>query len=121
MAIIKHTINVPVPGFDALEATFNVAATHAQVTFAERQGRGGSFLLDLPNWDDVALELGLVEIDPATGEPTDRPLPKPSLPLNDEAAVQMPMAVATWLLSGVSLQAAVGDYVGNLSPNVRRR
>ncbi len=113
MKVIKHTITCPIPGYEALEVSFNVAMTHAQLDYAQRTGQHGAGLLDLPNWEEVAPELELCD---AEGQP----LPKP-IPMTEENLPNLPMALATFLLSGIGMQLAVGDYIGQLSPNYKRR
>ena len=70
-SIVKHTISVPIPGFEELEATFNVAPTGAQVNAANDANVLGAFLLDLPNWDEVAATNEDLQDEDGT------PLPKP--------------------------------------------
>ncbi len=113
MKIIKHTITCPIPGYEALEVTFNVAMTHAQLDYAQRNQQHGAGLVDLPNWDEVAAELELTDAEGA-------PLAKP-LPMTEDNLPLLPMALSTFLLSGIGMQLAVGDYVGQLSPNYKRR
>ena len=119
MHTLKHTVNCPVDGFEALEVEFNIAATSAQVTFAQKQGAFGLFITDFPNWEEVAPQLGLVEIDPETGEPTATPLAKP-MPLKEHIG-ELPVILTAWLATQGLGYAAGRDIAEMLGPNSKRR
>lgn len=109
--IVKHAIVCPIPGYEALQATFNVGATGAQVDAANREGATAPFLLDLENWEEVATAAELVDAD---GKPLEKPLPI------KEHANSLPLALLVWLSSNATFYEAVGDYVRSI-PNSRKR
>ena len=127
--IVRHTITVPIDGFESLEVTYNVGLTGAQVDLAQRQGVPAFGLLDFPNWEEVAPALGLCqpELDEEgtpvldeEGTPvlSDRALPKP-LPFTQHVE-NLPLVLSTWLaLAGLTY--ATATYVrDSLNPTKRR-
>lgn len=108
MKVIQHTISVGIEEYAALEATYNVGVSSAAADAALRENKLGVYLLDLPNWDDVAVELELTDDAGA-------PLPKP-IPLTEHPG-ELPIVLELWL-GTLGLQTAAGEYFRErLSPN----
>ena len=101
--VLAHTFPVEIAGYEALYASYNIAVSAAVVQAAAKEGVIGAFLLDLPNWDEVAVALELVD---AAGVV----LPKP-IPFTEAAAEVLPRVLAFYLASQIGLNAAVTDYL----------
>lgn len=119
MRALRHTIGCRVAGYESLEITINIGLTNDQIARAQAQGVH-NFVLDFPNWDEVAESLELFADDPDTGEPTTTLMPKPALPLTRKELGQFPTVLVTYIGTGYVIADANEDYMATVRPNLPR-
>ena len=111
MRVNLVTVSCPIPGLEAIQASYNLAVTGAQISAAMREGKLSSYLFALPNWSEVAASLGLIDADGA-------PVPVP-LPLNDHLDA-LPSDLSTWLGVGGFMDAQTLWAEQCISPKLRK-
>ena len=119
MRALRHTIGCRVAGYESLQVTINIGLTNDQIDRAQAKGIH-NFVLDFPNWDDVAESLELFEDDPETGEPTAALMAKPEMPLTHDALRRLPTVLLSYIGGGYVITDANADYLANVRPKLSR-
>lgn len=107
MRVIKHTIGCPLPGYESLDLTFNVAMTGEEYDTARDEGDAAAGLVDFPNWTAVAESLEL-------------PRDKPAFPLTAATLNTLPFLLVRYLTGNSGVSDALDSYLALRSPNYRR-
>lgn len=113
MRALRHTFPIPIPGYEALEITIDIGLTNEQVDHGQANGQH-VFVLDFPNWDEVAEALEMFTDDPATGKPTTTPMPKPEMPLTHVALSGLPVVLGRYIGGGYVINDACTHFMENM-------
>lgn len=121
MRAITQEISCSVEGFESLRIAVNVGM--AQAEFDRRRGRGevAPAIVGFPNWDDAAAEIGLLAVNPETGEPTGDPMAAPPVPLTLEGLAELPFVLVNYLAGDQVVTDALKAYREDHYPNSSRR
>lgn len=120
MAVIPFTFNCSVSELATLEITINIGLRQTQLDAGRQSGKINLAVIDFPNWDAVAVSLGLVVVD-ADGEDTKDPLPKPVFPLTNEAMLDLPFVLVRYIIGDDAIGDGLREHRETASPNLRRR
>lgn len=115
MRELRHTINCTVPTLEALQITVNLGLTDEQIAHGQVRGIY-RFILDFPNWDEVAEALCFFELDPETGEDTTTPMSKPAMPLTSKGMTRLPGVLQQYLYGGYAIVDANTDFLRTTRP-----
>lgn len=121
MAPIPFTFNCSIDELATLDLTINIGLRQTQLDAGRAKGLANPAIIDFPNWDAVAVSLGLVVVDAETGEDTDTPLPKPTFPLTNEAMLDLPFVLVRYLIGDDAIGDGLREHREQSSPNLRRR
>lgn len=92
----QHTMHVPLDGYDLLDVTHDLSLSWHEVYERRTQGCQAPTIIDFPNWDDVAGDLGLPEV-------------KPEMPLTVATFILLPMRLAGYLAGDDVIKDALQD------------
>lgn len=101
MAILHHTFQCPIVGFEQLQMVVDLGMTQAHYTERLQQDEY-ALLVDIPNWGDVL-----------SGD-------KPAFPLTGATIMCLPFVLVRYVATSL-LADALDDFMEARSPNLSRR